>query len=94
MKIYKYILKAIGLNLIQTYAGAAILSAGIDPNGDICVWMLVDTKQPVADRAIEVFGTGWELEEDFNSIFIGTVNTGLYMWHIFDAGKPLTRENS
>ena len=86
--IYKYILKVLGLNLIQTYAGAEILSAGVDANGDLCAWMLVDTSKPAAERGIIVVGTGWDLGDDWNNPrFINTVNTGPYIWHVFDEGE-------
>lgn len=86
--IYKYILGVLGLNLIQTYAGAEILSAGVDANGSLCAWMLVDTSKPAVDRAIIVVGTGWDLSDDWdNPRFIDTVNTDPYIWHVFDGGE-------
>ena len=64
------------------------LSAGYDPSGDICVWAIVDPEAKVDERIeydILQIGTGWDFSQNEldNMEFIGTVEEGSYMWHIF-----------
>ena len=64
------------------------LSAGYDPSGDICVWAIVDPEAGMDERIeydILQIGTGWDFNQNEldNMEFIGTVEEGPYMWHIF-----------
>ena len=64
------------------------LSAGYDPSGDICVWAIVDPEVRIDEKVkygILKIGTGWNFSQDEldNMEFIGTVEEGPYMWHIF-----------
>lgn len=89
-RIYKY--PIIGTDVaacqeIEINAGAGILSAGRDPNGDICIWAMIDDASPIVKKNIYCIGTGWPLDLIFtqNEIvnFIDTIKEGPYMWHIF-----------
>lgn len=65
--------------------GGEVLAADLDPRGDICVWILVDTEKKDKKVNIYCLGTGMPMDwiqEDI-LFFIGTVKDGLYMWHIF-----------
>ena len=64
------------------------LSAGYDSSGDICVWAIVDSEAETDEKVeydILQIGTGWDFSKDEldNMEFIGTIEEGPYMWHIF-----------
>lgn len=89
LTIYKYViepsLEAIDLTIP---GGGPVISAGIDPSGNVCVWAMVDTDKPDEKVRIICVGTGWPLDAAMNAArdwlnFIGTVKTGIYMWHVF-----------
>ena len=87
--IYKYPLRpseeAIELK-IPRGGGAGVLSAGLDPLGQVCVWAIVDDEAPLETVRIYCVGTGWPLEWILNNDtveFIGTVKQHNLMWHIF-----------
>lgn len=89
LTVYKYAvapsLETIDLDIP---GGGPIISAGIDPGGNVCVWAMVDTDEPEEKVRILCVGTGWPLDaimnEEANGLnFIGTVKEGIYMWHLF-----------
>ena len=82
--IYRYPL-TIGHNTIKTYQGCEILSAGIDPRGDLSIWILVNTKTEMnKDLNIYVAGTGWDFEPKLQCPYhIATVKQEQNMWHVF-----------
>lgn len=50
--------------------------------GDICIWVLVDPKQNFEQRYFVVYGTGFEINPQHQ--YIGTVQEGAYVWHVFE----------
>ena len=89
-RIYKY--PIIGADVaacqeIEIHAGAGILSAGRDPNGDICIWAMIEDTSPMVKKNIYCIGTGWPLDLIFTNgesvKFIDTIKEEPYMWHIF-----------
>ncbi len=82
--IYKYALQPIGEQRIEMPEHHKILSAGLDPGGQLCIWVLADTKGSPRGRMVYGMGTGnpWH-EMAFGLDFIGTVNDGPFMWHVF-----------
>lgn len=85
--IWKY--KVLPLDGPQRYdmpEGAQIISAGLDPQEDMCFWALVDSSAPLEERTIWCVGTGWPLDELEmpDARFIGTIRHDPYMWHIFE----------
>lgn len=83
--IYRYPLQNLGLNIIRTYKNCKILSAGLDPRGDLSIWILIDTKEEMnKDLKIFVAGTGWDFEPAMNNpIHVDTVKQNPCMWHVF-----------
>lgn len=61
--------------------GAIPLSAGMQ-NGEVCVWMLVKPEAVKVEREFRVVGTGHIFDSNGYS-FIGTVQDGSFVWHIF-----------
>lgn len=87
MKIYKYKLYELGENKIEMPQGAQVLSAKIDPQGDVCIWAIVNPELKNELRTFFVAGTGWELSDAFSGKpidFYGTVIQEPYVWHIFE----------
>ena len=76
--IYKYKLCGPTIRVPQ---GALILSAGLDPAGDICVWARVNPDEPKVSTNIHVVGTGQEVPE--GAVFVGTILHGPWVWHVF-----------
>lgn len=87
-KIYKYPI-GIGVNYIKSFAGAKVISAGFDPQGQFSVWTIVDIDQPKAELCVLCLGTGWDVPAA--ATFIDTVQDEEYIWHIFQLEKE---ENS
>jgi len=85
-KIYKYEIK-IGLYSIEIYQGAKILTVQTQYD-TLCIWAIVDTKQPIVERKIQVIGTGFSLPPALG-IYIGTIQleNGAFIGHVFDLGE-------
>ena len=89
-KIYKYTLEVLDRQLIEMPVGARILSLQ-QQGSTVCIWAIVEEGQPIDKRVFYIFGTGHTLPDFINkSDFIGTVQTGPLVWHVFDEGceKP------
>ncbi len=52
-------------------------------SGILCLWAEVDRLAPMEDRFIEIFGTGHAIPEA-DRTFIGTVQQGSLVWHIYE----------
>lgn len=83
--IYKYPLEIRDVQIIEMPPRAKLLSVQCQ-NKTLCLWALVDnshvTKSP---RTIEIRGTGHSCE-GLEGKYIGTVQIGNYVWHVFDGG--------
>ncbi|MBS5979979.1 MAG: hypothetical protein KIB51_09670 [Dysgonomonas mossii] len=52
-------------------------------NEKLCVWALIDESQPMSMVRFHIFGTCDNLPDDLNTVFLGTVQDGIYVWHVF-----------
>ena len=88
--IWKFPLKAEETQAIEMPVGARILSAGMDPQGTLCVWAEVEPFKDLTEfRKVWVIGTGHTLGPD-NPRFLGSVLMGPFIWHVYcDRGEPL-----
>ena len=62
------------------------LSAGLDPQGRLCIWMMVDpNREEKETKRVYVRGTGHDCTElDTSSVkFLGSVLDRSYVWHVF-----------
>lgn len=82
MLIYKYKVDP-GPCKCLSYSNFKVLSTGLDPAGELCVWIAVDTLSGPKQIEFLVLGTGWAIPADRDLVFIGTVKQGPYMWHVF-----------
>lgn len=95
VKIYKYPVLGAEVSPIQEIEfskGAEILSAGYDPNGELCVWATHNDNAKTVKRNIYCIGTGWPLDDiipkdEFHFQFLNTVKEGPYVWHVFCGGE-------
>lgn len=78
--IHKYKLEITDRQTLAMPAGAHVLSAGIDPQGAMCLWALVDDTAPHQDRVVAICGTGHPVPFGFR--FVGTVVSAPFVWHI------------
>ena len=93
--IWKYPLESAAptVQRVKMKAGARVISAGLDPQGTLCVWAIVDPKEKQEKtREIFVVGTGHETTDGHvGGTFVGTVNLGPaglpFIFHIFDWGE-------
>lgn len=80
------------LNFIHT------LTADVDPNGDLCIWAVVNTKHPLKKMRVVIYGTGKAAIHNLDELtHLGTVvmhtpgapaAAPAFVWHVFHlAGK-------
>jgi len=63
--------------------GAAPLHMGADPEGNLCVWFVVNPDLPKEKRAIIVVGTGHSVPDDAAKAYVGTFVSGRFVNHVF-----------
>ncbi len=87
--IYKYPIKEINVEQVFSCgAPARVLSAGLDGDGKLCVWILQQNVQRAAEIdatiVVKAIGTGWEDAINFAEWdFVGSVTKGGFVWHVF-----------
>ncbi len=64
---------------------ATILSAQAQ-GSDLVLWASHAPHQPIGQRRINIVGTGHAFIPELAGEFIGTVQQGLFVWHLFDQG--------
>lgn len=85
--IWKFPVKFMNTNKVQAKV-LDWLHVGFDPQGEICVWAVVDplaAEEQEKTYLIELVGTGHYFDKDFYNTadYIGTTNDGPYVWHVF-----------
>jgi hypothetical protein len=82
--IWKQPIELTARQVVKFPSGAAILTAGIDPQGVPCVWAAVDPTQPIVDVPVLMIGTGELMPDD--SMFVGMIVAGDSVAHILQEG--------
>lgn len=86
--IYKFPLAITDRQRVATPTGSTPLRVGLDPSGDICVWMKVpNVHAPKIERTIFCVGTGREIPNE-PTTHIGSVCRGPFVWHFFILDMP------
>lgn len=67
--------------IIEVKEGVQILSVGLDPKEDMCMWALMDESKPMSTIEIGIYWTGQEPAPGRK--FLGTVRRAEFMYHIF-----------
>ena len=82
--IYKYTLELIDEQAVKMPEGAVILCAQIQ-NGVLCLWARVWSESPLESRIFFIIGTGGPFPASNRPPkYIGTVQAGVFVWHIFE----------
>ncbi len=84
-RIFKYVLDLEDEQTISVAEGAESLSVQLQ-NGKICVWAAHRdyTKELTEPRKFYIVGTGNPFEVRKAKRFIGTVQQGDFVWHVFE----------
>ena len=82
--VYKYEMSPLIVQVIEIPSGGVCRHVG-EQNGNICLWVEVDTDRPMLDRTLRIVGTGHPLPKDEELDFLGTVPmaNGL-VFHIYE----------
>ena len=83
MKIWKYELEITPEQRIEMPFRAEMLT--VQNQGDrICLWALVDPTLHKVLRDISIIGSGLETGISFPGNYLGTVQIGRLVWHVFE----------
>ena len=84
-EIWKFTLPVTDYPVVSMPKGARVLSVGVQ-HGEVQVWALVDPEAPTELRRFMKIDTGQCMTEPCveRIRFIGTVQMGDLVWHIFD----------
>jgi len=90
--VWKYDLAVTDVQEVMMPSGAALLHVGIQhPNEGrlrwIQLWAWVDREEPTCSRRIAVVGTGNPAPPMNEARYVGSVQDGPFVWHIFDGGE-------
>ena len=80
-EIYKYTLQTCDQELTVKHK-SRLLSLQVQ-NDEVVMWCLVDPNEKDDTIKIQVFGTGWVVENDTELGHIGTVQLNGLAWHYF-----------
>lgn len=82
MKIYKYALLVEDYQELDLPLGARVLSVGVQA-GEIVIWVLVDETAAPAKAGFWIRSTGHDATGMSFVRFLGTVQHGPLVWHVF-----------
>lgn len=82
--IHKYALRFIDTQSVIMPVGAKVLAVQ-NQNDKITMWAEVDDINDKEQRVFSIFGTGCEIT-GFERHYIGTVQIGDFVWHIYEQG--------
>ncbi len=86
-RIWKFPLELADVQEVEMPSGAQLLSVD-SQQGTLCLWAMVDLDSGTKERhVIDILGTGNPIESHHRS-FIGTVQMGTLVWHIFQRKTP------
>ncbi len=92
-RIFKYQLETTGFQTIQMREGDEILC--IQAQNEVpCIWVLSDPYAPFKERMFEIFGTGQQLPEKTNRMYLGTyqLQGGALVFHCFECFAGIINE--
>ncbi len=84
-RIYKYPLRISGEQDVEMPEGAELLSVG-GQGGELVLWAQVDPDARLVRRKVILYGTGHELRDEPHR-YVGTVQFGIFVWHVYDGGR-------
>lgn len=69
-------------NKFEAPIGTEFIHIGPDPQGQACIWGVVDTLADTAMHEVHVVGTGQPFPEG-DLKYLATTNAGPFVWHSF-----------
>ncbi len=81
--IYKYPIKVVDMQTVLIPSGAEILCAQMQ-NGVLCLWARCCSENEPKPRSISVNGTGNPIDGNYFHKYIGSVQDGYFVWHVFE----------
>lgn len=86
--IWKYFLEIVDMPNLNMPQGAEVVSvqpqAISDDATGIALWAIVDPEAKTEERRFRIFGTGHPIPSEFRGKFIGTVQLGQLVFHVFE----------
>lgn len=83
--IYKYPIKLEDEQVVSVPAGATWLSVHVQ-DGQICLWAAVNPEAKKEQVPVSIRGTGRPVGNLFSRDYLGTVQQGQFVWHVFVYG--------
>lgn len=80
--IWKYTLKLEDKQEVKMPIEHEILDIQVQ-HGIATMWVKVDKTTKIRPFEIHLFGTGWDLPEDYTGDYLATVQDGSFVWHFF-----------
>ena len=82
--IWKFPLEVMDEQTVPMPDGAKVLSVGLDADGALCVWAVVDPDRPRVGKSFRIYGTGNPVPADLSEVgFLGTVLMPPFVWHVY-----------
>lgn len=83
MTIWKYLLDIADIQIINLPGHSKPLSVQVQ-NGELCLWALVEETMPLRwSWRVRIVGTGHPFPDYLTCQFLGTVQMGPLVWHVF-----------
>lgn len=80
-RIFKYAIRITDVQRIHMQVGAEVCYVGLDPDGNHCIWAIVDPEAPMEWVTVLVIGTGHPIPDEV--IFLGSMVAAPFVWHVF-----------
>lgn len=80
--IWKFPIEITDRQTVLMPGESSVLSAGLDPAGEPCLWALVKPGAPEAQVAVRVVGTGHPIDK-IPYRYVGSFVDGHCVWHVF-----------
>lgn len=81
--IYKYPIKVTDVQEVKMPFGAKIICAQLQ-NEVVTLWAECETFNSNTSRTIEIFGTGHQIDGQYSRTYVGTVQQGGFVWHVYE----------
>ena len=89
-RTFKYVLDFTHEQAISMPAGAEVLCVQMQ-GGNPCIWAVVDERMPLQERKFYIHGTGHPIAGLAVKRYIGTVQDGQYVWHVYEETDVLSK---
>lgn len=90
-QIWKFVLNRADRQTIKMPHGAHVISVQMQKTGPYelhgtpCLWAIVEPNEEKEDREFLFIGTGHDFDEEDASVYIGTIQDGPLVWHVFES---------